>query len=264
MEIYDAIFRRKSVRKYSDKDLSKSFLDKLDGYTDDLDKLYDDIAIETHIVENGSKIQNIMSGIIGSYGKIKAPHYMVVTSEKKEGYLENVGFAIEPVILKLTTAKIGTCWIGGHVPKEELKDILDIKNGHEAVIVISFGRAEDKTLRDKEKAKRKDISEITIGNLEDGWKKFIKSARYAPSAVNTQPWRFKTEKDKLHAYSIKRSRFTKMITGDLHLLHRIDVGISLSHMKIAADEFDHDLVFKDLKDYPSIKKLKYITSVIKR
>lgn len=263
MDLYDAIFRRKSIRKYSDKKLSSSLLNKLDKYTDTLDKLYEDIDIDVHIVENGSKIHDIMSGIIGSYGKIKAPHYMVITSEKNDGYHENVGFAIEPVILKLTTAKIGTCWIGGHVPKKELKDILDIKEEHEAVIVISFGRAEDNTLRSKEKAKRKDLSEITIGNIESRWKKFIKCARYTPSAVNTQPWRFKPEKDKLHVYSIKRSRFTKMIAGDLHLLHRIDVGIALSHLKIAADKFDEKLIFKDLKNIPSVNKLKYITSVIK-
>lgn len=261
--MYEAIFRRRSVRKYSDKKLSRSFLDKLDKYTDDLDKLYGGININTHIVDS-AKIHHIISGIIGSYGKIKAPHYMVVTSENKEGYLENVGFAIEPLILKLTTAGIGTCWIGGHVPKGELEDILDIKKDHETVILISFGQAEKRTLRNKKKAKRKDISKITIGNLKDGWKKFIECAKYAPSALNTQPWRFKTEKDRLHAYSIKRSRFTKMITGDLHLLHRIDVGIALSHIKIGGDKFGDDLFFKDLKNISSSKKLKYVTSVIKK
>ncbi|MFW6197156.1 MAG: nitroreductase family protein [Thermoplasmatota archaeon] len=263
MDTYESIFRRRSVRKYSDEKLSSSLLNKLDKYTEELNKLYEDIDIDVHIVKDGSKIQNIMSGIIGSYGKIRAPHYMIITSEQKDGYLENVGFALEPVILKLTTAKIGTCWIGGHVPKDRLEDILDIKESHEAVIVISLGYAENNPLRDRKQAKRKSISDITVGNLEEGWKEMIESARFAPSAVNSQPWRFKSDKNKLHAYSVKRSRFTKMIASDLHLLNRIDVGIALSHIKIASDKSNRNIRFRKLDDAPEIKKLKYISSVIK-
>lgn len=263
MDTYEAIFRRRSVRKYSDKNLSSSFLGKLDDNTDDLDKLYEDIDIEVNIIKDGTKIQKIMSGIIGSYGKIKAPHYMIITSEKKKGYLENVGFALEPIVLKLTKAKVGTCWIGGHVPKEELKNIAKIKDDHEAVILISFGNAEDELLRDKKDAKRKDISKLINGDIDDGWKPYIECARFAPSAVNSQPWRFKEEGNKLHAYSVKRNRFTKLVAGNLHLLNKIDVGIALSHMDIASRKFGDDLEFKYLRNCPSINKLKYITTVIK-
>jgi len=263
MDIYEAIFKRRSVRKYSDKDLSSSFLDKLDNYTDNLDKLYDNIDIDVHIVEEGNKIQNIMSGIIGSYGKIKAPHYLIITSEKKKGYLENIGFALEPLVLKLTKAKIGTCWIGGHVPKEELKNIVNIKDDHEALILISLGHAKNSLLRDKKDAKRKDISKIIKGGIDDGWKLYIECARFAPSAVNSQPWRFKGKANKLHAYSVKRNRVTKLVAGNLHLLNRIDVGIALSHMDIASRKFDDNLEFRDLKSSSSISKLKYITTVIK-
>lgn len=257
MDIYEAIFHRRSVRNYSEKELSPSMLKKIDRYTKDLDRLYD-IESDVKIVKDGSRVQDIMSGIIGNYGKIRAPHYIVVTSEDKDRYLENIGFSLEPTVLELTSAGIGTCWIGGHVPKDKLEDLMEVKPGHTAEILIAFGRAEDHTHRDKEEAKRKSVYDITIGD-QNGHEKLIEAARFAPSAVNSQPWRFLIKDDLIHAYSVKRSRITKLVTKNLHLMNRIDVGIALSHMKIAAKKHDKNITFKKL-NAPTQRKMKYITS----
>jgi nitroreductase len=244
MGLYDAIYRRKSIRKYSDEEVHIGVLEELKDYVKLVPKLYNDIDIDVHIVEDGSKIQAIMSGIIGSYGKIKAPHYIVVTSEVKEGYLENVGFALEHIVLKMTDMNIGTCWIGGQVKKNLLNGIINMKANHVPVIVVSFGYPKDENETIKtfvNSRKRKHIKEFFSGNLDSQWEKIMEAVRIAPSAINGQPWRFFRDGNRIDVYSTKKNF---LIAKHLETMNRIDIGIALCHLYIAAQNFHKDICFK--------------------
>lgn len=268
MDTYEAIYYRKSVRKYSKEKLSDDKLDEVREIIDNSDSLYNQLDMTTHLIEEGNKVQEVISGIVGSYGKVEAPHYLVITSEEKEGFLENIGYCLEQVILKLTTMGIATCWIGGNINKDSLAHILDMKDSHRPVIVISFGYAKDKDnykRSEKGKAKRKDISELIIdGNPGSKWSDLLTAAQLAPSAVNMQPWRFDIDADKLHVYAIKRNRFLKKIfkpLKHLKLMNNIDVGIALSHIKIAADHLGRGIEFERIGSAKK-KKYRYIISVL--
>ena len=57
------------------------------------------------------------------------------------------------------------------------------------------------------------------------------AVRLAPSVNNSQPWFFTGEGNLFNAYCIKPG-FVKI--GNMEKLHRIDVGIAISHLWIAA------------------------------
>jgi nitroreductase len=257
----DAIYRRRSIRKYLNEELHVGILEEIKDACKSVRKLYEDIDMDFHVVENGIKIQNIITGIIGNYGKIRAPHYIVATANKKEGYLESVGFALESIVLSLTDMGIGTCFIGGDIRKQLLNNIIPIKNGHEVVIIIAFGYPRDDEAVGKKiikSRKRMDITEITSGYVTKSWHHIMDAVRMAPSAMNNQPWRFFINKNIIDIYSLKKNY---IFAKHLQEMNRLAVGIALYHLCIAAERFDKEI---DIKRFTGKEKAgyTYITSVI--
>lgn len=259
MNLMNCIYRRHSVRKYKNERLSTNTLNEIEALANSNLKLYKNISMYAHLVEDGEKIHKISKGIIGSYGKIIAPHYIVITSEEKEGYLENVGFALERLVLQLTGMNIGSCWIGGFIKKELLNGIINIPQNQIPIIVISFGypkNEEDLTNIISADYKRKSIKDFCSGNFNDEWTGIMKAVGRAPSAMNSQPWRFFKSEDIINLYTIKRT----IITRHLEIMNRIDAGIALCHMHIALE--DKHIEFKILKlDDKDRRYLNYITSI---
>ena len=258
MNLMENIYKRQSVRKYKDEQVDKNTLKEIEALGNSNPRLYKDISMFVHVIEDGKKIHAISKGIIGSYGKIEAPHYLVITSEASEGYLENVGFALEHLVLQLTGMKIGTCWIGGFIKKELLSGIIEIPDTHVPVIVISFGypknEEEISKVHDAGK-KRKELSDFYFGELNDEWTGIMNAVRRAPSAVNMQPWRFYKEGNFIHAFTVKR-----VLVKHLESMNRIDVGIGLCHLRVALENSKKDFEFEHLASV-SRKGLNYITSI---
>lgn len=258
MNLMENIYKRQSVRKYKDEKVDKNTLKEIEALGNTNLRLYKDISMFVHIVEEGKKIYHISKGIIGSYGKIDAPHYLVITSEDKEGYLENIGFSLEHLVLQLTGMGIGTCWIGGHIKKELLNGIIELPHNHFPVIVISFGyprnEAEVSNIL-KAGDRRKKVAEFSFGEFPEGWDGILNAVRRAPSAVNFQPWRFFKEGNYIHVFTVKRSLFKH-----LHAMSRIDAGIALCHLKVALEASKLDYSFEHVEGI-SKNGLTYITSV---
>lgn len=257
MNLMESIYNRKSVRKYKNEELDENTLNEIAALGNSNIRLYKDISMLVHLVKDGEKIQGISKGIIGSYGKIKAPHYLVITSEVKEGYLENVGFTLEQLVLQLTGMKIGTCWIGGFIKKELLSGIVEIPTNHVPVIVISFGYPSNEgevTRIIDSSYKRKKLSDFYSGDLNDEWTSIMNAVRRAPSAVNMQPWRFFKEGSFIHVFSV-----TRTLMKHLEDMHKIDVGIALCHLKVALEA--KNISFEFLHNDLSKKGLNYIISL---
>lgn len=262
MELIEAIYKRKSVRKYSPDKLSPEELNQIKMLIDSTEKLNSDIDLQIQLVDDGKKIQEIMRGIVGNFGKIVAPHYLLVTSEPKDHYLVNAGYATENLVLELTRMGIATCWLGGHVKIEDLRSSLGIAQTQNMVVIISLGHPEDpKELYrlDPSQAKRKGISEFAFGKYDDVWMKILDAVRIAPSAANSQPWRFFFDHQSIHVYGAKSTNF--IMKALLDSINRVDMGIALSHAVIAARKYGKNIQIKRLSP-PEKKDMYYIASIV--
>lgn len=264
MDRFDAIFKRKSVRQYQTEEVDGAKLFELWNLIESAERLYPEIGLEIQMEVEGKHIREIMGGIIGSYGKIMAPHYLVITSEEKEGYLENVGYTVENLVLGMTAMGINTCWIGGQVKKEHLRDFMDTQENLKPAMVISFGYAADMEQQFRksiDRVKRKSVADLIIeGEPGDIWKNILEAVRLAPSAVNSQPWRFAFTDQGVHVYCVKRSPLTKWIYKRLNW---VDVGIALSHLKIAAEHYGMQVEFEKMSQAKQ-KGYHYVMSVVEK
>ncbi len=262
MELYDAIIFRKSTRRYSQERLPDEQLQAVRSIVDTAERLYNNIGMRIHIVEDGQRIHELLPGIIGGYGKVKSPHYLIVTSAEKEGYLQNIGYTLQGIVLRLTTMCLSTCWLGGSIKHNLLEGIIDIPDGQVPRLMIAFGypeKGKSALRRSSSEAKRKDVSEITSGTMNITWSRIISAIRLAPSAANTQPWRFVFIDGKIHVYSSRTGNFVmRHFLGSLNL---VDVGIALCHTMVAARHFSRNIRFT--KDSSAVsKENEYITTII--
>ena len=109
-----------------------------------------------------------------------------IYSEKKDGYLQNIGYLGEQLDLYLVSRNIGTLWFGiGKTKEEPFEDM-------EFVIMVSIRKISDdsKYRKDMFKSKRKSAEEIWEGGQISGVTDII---RFAPSACNSHPWLVKND-----------------------------------------------------------------------
>ncbi len=102
-ELYDMIFKRKSFhlfRNIGKEHITNDELKNIEEYFSKLKPLVDDIKVKIKIVKEGATCRRGQEYCILFY------------SEKKENYLQNIGYLGEQLDLYLVSKNIGTLWFG--------------------------------------------------------------------------------------------------------------------------------------------------------
>ncbi len=121
---------------------------------------------------------------------------ILLYSESRGNFLQNIGYIGEQLDLYLASLNIGALWFGiGKTQQLTWK-------GLDFVIMTAIAKMpEDQFRKDLFKSKRKPMEEIWQG---DSYRNIAEIARFAPSACNTQPWITETEPDKISVYRYKK------------------------------------------------------------
>ena len=229
----EIIRKRKSIRKYDLTPLDDVTLGQVRTKIESVKPLYPDIRYSIEITNN-------TKGVMG----VKAPHFLLFSSEEKDGYLENIGFIGQQMDLFFSGAGLGSCWLGVAKPEDVTASALP------HVIGMAFGKPAEPLHRSLSEFKRKPLSEISEGTDER-----LEAARLAPSAVNAQNWYFVAESGKIHCH---RKKPNPLLGFMFNKLGCIDMGIALCHIAEESDSF----YFAKESDVPAVKKCVYMGTVI--
>lgn len=225
MSIYEAIFSRRSVRKYRMEAVEPGTLSAVRRFLENITPLDTESRVEFEIIENLDGKEKIR-GLF----KVEAPYYLAVYCEEGGKSFRNAGYMAEQAVLYLTARELGTCYLGETKAGEEKKD------GLRRFLVIAFGAADGKVQRDSAQARRIPLSTLCAYKDEPGEqvKAILKAARLAPSSFNSQPWRFVVYSDRIYIFS-RKGALPLMKTQAA--LREFNMGIMLSHIMIAAEEY---------------------------
>lgn len=223
MNLYEAIFNRKSVRNYQNGTLPESLLNQIKAFCQKAVPLNPHTETKIELFDNTQR--NVKKK---GLWKVDAPYYLVLYSEEKSGYLYNAGYLMEQIVLYLTTKGLGSCYMGG--ARLLVAGAGDLKQ----VMVLAFGYPKGSLFRDPSRAKRLSLMEMCVFKEEadETVKAVLKAARLAPSSMNSQPWRFIVYKDRLHLFVCKEYVPSKTLAS----LREFNIGIVLSHIMLAAEE----------------------------
>lgn len=268
MNVISVLNNRKSVRSYLRKDTNIAILNKVISEVINSEPLYDDIDIQFRLITDGHRFSKKIQGHAGYFGKVfDAPHYIAVISENKKGFLENLGYRVEKLMIKAHEFGLGTCWMELLFNTEKINKMLDIDENYKALIITPIGIEKSSfakkimKVENQKNTQRKSLNEIMtfdkwnnfrkpVTTFESECLKIMEYARLAPSWGNKQPWRFLVDGKKILVFS-KRDR----ISERKHKLnyYRIDCGIIMLYIKLLFEEFGTDIKWI-LDDPTSFKK----------
>ena len=219
--LYDMIFKRKSFhlfRNIGNEKISDEELKDIENSFNGLKPLVEDIKVKIKIVKDSTTCKRGQEYCILFY------------SEKKDNYLQNIGYIGEQLDLYLVSKNIGTLWFGIGKPEEKQLDGLDF------VIMIAIAKidSDNKFRKDMYKSKRKELSEIWNGNY---YLDLANIARFAPSACNTQPWLVESSEKELKVYRYRKQGKRGIMPMDMVKYYtQIDIGIFLYFLELCLNK----------------------------
>ena len=240
--LYDMIFKRKSFhlfRNIGNELITATELKDIENQFSKFKPLVEDINVKIKIVKDSTTC------------KRGQEYCILLYSEKKDNYLQNIGYLGEQLDLYLVSKNIGTLWFG--IGKVEEKQI----DGLDFVIMIAIAKVDSpsKFRKDMYKSKRKELSEIWNG---DNYLDIANIVRFAPSACNTQPWIVDSNKNELNIYRYRKEGKRGIMPKDMVIYYnQIDIGIFLCFLELCLNKnnitFDRQLfVEKNLESEKSL------------
>lgn len=223
MTLYEAISVRVSTRSFDGAELSPEQIRELQ-----------DLCREVEIESAGdspfgNKVRLALAGKqggdksvrMGTYGLIANASGFVVPAVarggKSSGTMEDVGWAVEKVVLELTARGYATCWIGGVFSRSRAAEAVQATADELVPAIIAFGwpsdrrKLADRVVTASARARvRKPLEAIVFdpsdpsdglpggvsngsvsyGSFDEPWLDVVRAVQAGPSASNKQPWRF--------------------------------------------------------------------------
>ena len=246
--ITELVRGRRSVRTFDGREIRQEDLENLSAFMAGIENPYG-IPVEFKLLD--AKDRELKCPVVSGTelyigGKVKrAPHME-----------EAFGYSFELLVLHAQSLGIGTVWVGGTMDRAAFERAMALEADERMPCMSPLGYPAKK-MSIKEGLMRKGIRADSRNPFEtmffDGSFDVpltpekagrlahpLEMVRWAPSAVNKQPWRVVARDGAAHFY-LKHSRgFVSDAVGDMQ---KIDLGIALCHFALAAEEKNLDIHF---------------------
>lgn len=273
--VIKTIEERYSVRNYIDKPIEKEKLEIIKAFVEENKKGPMGNEVAFHIIDASEYDKAELKSLI-TYGMISgATSYIVGVVKPGEYAMEDFGYCMEKVILKVSELGLGTCWLGGTFNRGGFANKVNLSGEELLPCITPIGYTADKrTLKENfirtlvGAKKRKKPEELffqnnfntplnldTVGSYE----KVLEAVRLGPSASNKQPWRIIEDSQGLyHIFLEEDEKYNNTFSGIK--IQNIDMGIAMCHFELAAKELG--ITGQWIKSKPEIQagKLKYIVT----
>ena len=154
---------------------------------------------------------------------------------------EAFGYTFERVVLFAEAMGIGTTWIAGTMDRPAFEKALGLQEDEVMPCVSPLGYPADRmSLRETMMRRgvkadaRMEFSELFFdGNFDRPlvatapWQESLEMVRWAPSAVNKQPWRIVVRGQTAHVYEKHSKGYVNASGWDLQ---KVDIGIAMLHL----------------------------------
>ena len=231
-ELMKVMLLRTSVRQYTEEKPTNDEIEKIQQYIENAENLKGPFNSEVRI----ELVEDVKTMPVK-----KAPLFAVLITPTDNNGLIDAGFVFEKFILFIETLGLNTCQIG-MFNRDTVKLAEPIKDTQKILLCTPIGKGKEKSslLERTIKAligskKRKELDEMFFSNgskeaiTDEKTREKLEYLRWAPSALNAQPWRIVFENDKVHFYIAEKEH--SRIHGGLNI-HTLDVGIVLAHYMI--------------------------------
>ena len=242
MEHMEELVRgRRSFRTFDGRALSRPDLERLSAFMAELKNPYD-IPVEFRLLDG--KKQSLKCPVVSG------TDLFVGAKVKRTPHMEEAfGYSFELLVLHAQSLGIGTVWVGGTMDRAAFERAMELETDEVMPCMSPLGYPAKK-MSIKETIMRKGIKADSRNPFESMFfegafgvplmrehagklARPLELVRWAPSAVNKQPWRAVVLENAVHFYLKHAKGYVSDSVGDMQ---KIDMGIALCHFALAAEE----------------------------
>jgi len=249
--LYEAILARRSVRRFDKEPLDEPTLSQVRQIISGVEPLVPENQFQV-ILRDAPPGTDLVSDL-GGYGRmVNPPHYLVPYVLGQEHALEDAGYRVEQMSVRLAAMGLGSCFIGAVRREDEVRARYTLPEAARIGAFLVFGhpstslggRATNRLLRSAAGASRKlRTTEMFFeGNFENRatpsgrMAPLIEAARHTPSAVNAQPWRFLWAEGSLYLFVTTDNRRYGRGPQQEYRLH--DGGAAMANITLAMEALE--------------------------
>lgn len=240
MSLMERIKHRRSVRTFDGTALREEDVKNIMNYAAGVTNPYH-IPIEWRLLD--AREQGLSSPVI-----LGTDSFIAGKVQNVPHAAEAFGYAFEKILLHADGLNIGTTWIAGTMDRPAFERAMELKEGELMPSVSPLGYPADKmSLREGMMRKsikadsRLDAEKLFFENsFETPFKsegselaELLEMVRWAPSAVNKQPWRVVVCGKDVHFYELSSKGYIDKSGFDLQ---KVDIGIAMSHFEMGLEE----------------------------
>lgn len=213
MELLEAIEKRHSVRSYENRRIEGTVKEDLQTFIDACNK---ESGLHMQLVTDEPKAFDSRMAHYGKFSGVK--NYLAIVGKKGSDLEEKCGYYGEKVVLHAQQLGLNTCWVA--LTYSKTKGAFKVKPGEKLCLVIAIGYG--KTQGSAHKSKTYEDVAKTDGNIPEWFRRGVKAALLAPTAVNQQKFTFSLEGSHVAA------------KAGLGFYSKIDLGIVKYHFEIGS------------------------------
>ena len=233
MNMLETVKTRRSVRTFDGNPLTEKDRGKIAELIQTIRNPY---KIPVEFVLLDAKANSLSSPVLTG-----ETMYVAAKVEKQPYAEEAFGYSFEKLVLSAWSMGIGTTWIGGTMKREAFERAAGLEENQLMPCISPLGYpAKKMSVRETLMRKgvradeRKPASELFFDRAfflplkEENViiAEALEMVRFAPSAVNRQPWRIVRQGNRYHFYLKHDKGYIGEATGDLQ---KVDMGIALCH-----------------------------------
>jgi hypothetical protein len=204
MTLHEAIFLRRSARKLDQAALDGKTLNQI---------LKSAVEADSLVGQSASFELANLSDVSGS----SAPYNLLAFCEDTDASYANVGYMLQNADLYIQSIGLGSVWLASGRPKKS-------RSGY--AILLAFGKTQV-----PQRSGEKDFNRLAAETVSNEANAIAEAARLAPSAMNSQPWRFEFAEGK--AIIRYAPRGPMQVIPYVRKLNKIDIGIATRHAVVA-------------------------------
>ena len=220
MTLQDAIKQRHSVRRYISKPLTEDIVNALQTKIEECNA---EGQLHIQLVTQETKA---FSGIM-SYGKFSGvENYFAMVGKDTDDLDEKIGYYGEQLVLLAQTLGLNTCWAG--LSYRKVSNVYQVNKGEKLTCMIALGYGQTQGVSHKIKT----IEQVSNADASTPtwFRKGVKAALLAPTAINQQKFRFVY----MGGETSKRPKVSAQRLFSMVGYTQMDLGIAKLHFEIAA------------------------------
>ena len=248
-DLYQAILARRSVRRYVKRPLDEATLTQVQEILCGIKPLVPDNRLQV-LMKDVLPGEDLVA-TLGGYGRmVNPPHYLVPYIVGEKHLLEDLGYRVEQIAVRLMALGVGTCYIGSLGREAAVRTRFGLPAEARIGAFLIFGQPSvapggglfNTLIRIAAGAANKMPAKHIFF-----WDRFdapaeppaklaplIEAARNAPSAVNAQPWRFLWHDERLYLF-VKRNNLRYGSSGAMAHYRLYDGGICMANVALALE-----------------------------